>query len=75
MKELPTITSKNQELIVVAEIVHNNVRVRSDYLLFWCQFSALLEFEIANGSRERQVSVHSAKINKAAGSRDPCLFA
>jgi len=53
----------------------HNVGVCGYDLLFGCQFGTLLELEIANGSGQRQITVHSAKIDKAAGSCDSCLLA
>jgi hypothetical protein len=70
-----TIASKNEELVVVAHLVDHNIGVGRDNLLLGRQLGALLELEIANGSRQRQVSVHAAKVDKSTRSCDSRLFA
>jgi hypothetical protein len=70
-----TIASNNEELVIIAKIMDHDVRVRGYNLLFRCQLGALLELEIADSARERQVTVHSAEIDKAAGSCDSRLLA
>ena len=70
-----TVTGNNEELVIVAHVMYNDVRVCRHDLLFRCQLGTLLELEIADGPRQREIAVHSAKIDKAAGSRDSRLFA
>jgi hypothetical protein len=47
----------------------------SDYLLLWREVGALLEFEIANGTRQREIAVNSAKVDETTGSTNASLFA
>jgi hypothetical protein len=70
-----TVTGKDKELIVVGQVVYHNVWVCRDDLLLWRKVGALLELKVTNGSGKRQVAVHSAEIDKAAGRCDSCLFA
>ena len=70
-----TVASNNEELVVVAHLVNHNIGVGRDNLLLGRQLGALLELEIANGSRQGQVSVHAAKVDEATGGCNPCLFA
>lgn len=45
-----TIAGNDQEFIVVADLVRNNIRERSHYLLLGRKLGALLELEISDGS-------------------------
>lgn len=45
----PTVACNDEKLVVIAQIMDDNVRVRCDDLLFWRQLRALLEFEVPNG--------------------------
>lgn len=47
-----------------------DVGVGSDDLLLWVEVRVLLEVKVAKRAREGEVAVHSAKLNKAAGSDD-----
>ena len=71
---LHTITSNDEELVIVTQLVHNHIGIGSDNLLLWCQLCALLEFEITDGSRQGKVSVDASKVHEAAGGSDSCLF-
>lgn len=71
---LHTITSNDEELVIVAQLVHNHIGVGSDNLLLWCQLRALLELEITDGSGQGKVSVDASKVHEAASGGDSCLF-
>lgn len=51
-----------------------HVGISSDYLLFRRQIGALLELEIAYCARQGQVTVDTAKVDKATCGLDACLF-
>ena len=45
-----TVTGNNEKLVIIAHIMHHNVRVCGYDLLFGCQLGTLLELKITNGS-------------------------
>jgi hypothetical protein len=47
-----------------------DVGVCGNDLLFWRKFCRLLELEIANGSREREVSIDTTKVDESTSSSD-----
>lgn len=55
--------------------MRNHIWESGDTLLFWGKVGLLLELEVANGSRECQVSVDSSEVDKAASGKNPRLFA
>lgn len=69
-----TITSNNQELVVVAELMHDDVRISSYYLLLWCELRTLFEFKVANGAREGEVAIDPTKVDETAGRDNSGLF-
>lgn len=69
-----TITSHNQELIVLVDIVYLDVWISGDYLLFWGKIGALLEFEIAYCARQSKVTVDAAKVDKATCGLNTCFL-
>ena len=70
-----TIARDDKEFIVRRDLVGNNVRERRDDLLLGRKVCALLEFKVAEGARQCQVSVDAAEIHKPAGSTYTRLFA
>ena len=70
-----TITSKDEKLVVVANVVHNHVGVGSHNLLLGSKFGALLKLEVADGARQSQIAVDTAEVDKTAGSSYPGLLA
>jgi hypothetical protein len=70
-----TIASNDEELIVVGKVVNGHVGVRRDNLKLGGKLGALLEFEIANGTRQGKVAVDTTKVDETAGSRNARLFA
>lgn len=74
LRGCPTITSNNQELVVLADIVYLDVGEGSDYLLLGRKIGALLELEIADGARQGKVTVDTAKVDEAASSLDARLL-
>jgi len=62
---MPTITSNNNELIVVGKLVHGYVRESRDNLLLWGQVCTLLELEVANGAGKGEISVDTTKVDES----------
>ena len=71
----PTIAGNNQELIVLAKLVDGHVGERSDDLLLRREVCALLELKVTNGSAEREVAVHTTKVDEATCSANASLLA
>ena len=69
-----TITSHNQELVVRVDFMYLDVGISSHYLLLRGKVGALLELEIAYCARQGQVTVDTAKVDKATCGLDACLF-
>ena len=53
----------------------HNVWKGGDNLLFRREIGALLEFKVADGSREREISINASKIDEATSGTDASLFA
>ncbi len=70
-----TVAGNNEKLVIVTHFVDDDIGIGRDNLLLGCQLGAFLEFEVSNGSRQRQVSVHAAEVDKATSGRDSRLFA
>jgi len=51
-----------------------NVWKGSDYLLLWREVGALLELKVAYRAGQREVTVNTAKVDKAACCLDTCLL-
>ena len=71
----PTIAGNNQELIVLAKLVDGHVGERSDDLLLRREVCALLELKVTNSSAEREVAVHTTKVDEATCSANASLLA
>ncbi len=69
-----TIAGNDEELVVLAHLVDDDIGIGRDNLLLGGELGALLELEVSDGSREGQVSVDAAKVDKATSSRDSRLF-
>lgn len=69
-----TIACDYQKFIIVGKFVDNDVGICSNDLLLGSKLCALLEFKIANGSREGQVAVDTSEIDETAGSGNSCLL-
>lgn len=69
-----TITSNDDEFIVVGELVHSHVREGCDNLLLRRKICTLLELEVTNGSRESEVSVNTAKVDESTSRSDTRLL-
>lgn len=74
LPSLRTVTSNDEEFIIVSKVVDCHVGESSNNLLLWGQVGALLELEVSDGSAEREVAVYSAKVDESAGCAYPCLF-
>jgi hypothetical protein len=70
-----TVTCKHNKLVIVRQLVHCHVGVRSDNLLLGRQIGALLELKVTNRTRESQVAVDATKVDKATGGANSGLFA
>lgn len=60
-----TVTSKDDELIVVCDFVYANVGESGDYLRLWGQIRALLELKVADCSGKGEVAIDTAKVDEA----------
>jgi len=72
--EKPTITSNNNELIVIRKLVHSDIRESRDNLLLWRQVCTFLELEVANSSGKSKIAVDTAEIYKTTSCSDTGLF-
>jgi len=70
-----TVAGNNEELVILGQVVNHNVGECGHDLLFRRELGALLELEISNGSRESEISVDAAKVDKTTGSRNARLLA
>ncbi len=70
-----TITSDDEELIVLGDIVSDNIWVRCHNLLLRGKIGTFLEFEVTNGTRQCQVAIDSAEVDESAGSTDSGFLA
>lgn len=71
----PTVTSDDQELVVLAHLVNGHVGESSDDLLLRREVCALLELKIADSSAKGKVAVNSAKVDESTGCADAGLLA
>jgi hypothetical protein len=69
-----TITCNDQELIVLGDVMYLNVRECGDDLVLRRQLRALLEFKVANGTRQGKVAIDSPKVYKASSSLNSCFL-
>ena len=51
-----------------------NVGECGNYLVLGWEFGALLELEVANGSRQCEIAVNATKINEATCGLDSCFL-
>lgn len=72
---MDTITSKDQKLIIFAQIVDNHIRVGGDDLLLGGKFGALLEFKVSDGTGQSKVAVDAAEVDKPTGGGNASLLA
>jgi hypothetical protein len=69
-----TVASYDDKLVVLGELMLGDVRVCGDYLLLGGKLGRLLELEVANGARQRQISVDTSEVDEASRGRDPCTL-
>lgn len=69
-----TVARNHQKLVVLADVVYLDVGESSDYLLLRREICALLELEIADGTRQGKVAIDTAKVDKTAGCLDTGLL-
>jgi len=70
-----TITSDNNKLVIVGNVVDSDFWKGGDDLLLGWEIRALLELEIANGARQGKVAIDSSEVDKSTSCADSCLFA
>ena len=70
-----TVTGYDKEFIVITKLMNCHIRISGHDLLFGRKLGAFLELEITNSSRQGQVSVHTAEIDKATCGTDTSLLA
>lgn len=73
--EFLTVAGNNKELIVLRDIMSHNIWVCGHNLLFRSKIGALLEFKVTDGTRQCQVAVDSAEVDKSASSTNSGFFA
>ena len=71
----PTIASNDKEFIIFRDLVRYNIGKSCNNLLFRCQVGTLLELEISDSSRQRQITIDTSKVDEAASSTDSGLLA
>lgn len=71
---LLTVTSKDQELILVRKLMHLDVGVGGNDLVLGGELGALLELKIANSTGQGQVAVDAAEVDKATRGCDSILL-
>jgi len=69
-----TVASNDKELVVVVDVVDLDVGEGSHYLLLRGKIRALLELEVANGTRQCEVAVDAPEIDESTGSLDTSLL-
>ena len=69
MRELKrlTVARNHQKFVIFADVVYLDVGEGSDYLLLGREICALLELEIADGTRQGEVAIDTAEVDKTAG--------
>lgn len=71
---MPTIASEDKEFVFICEFMRLHVGEGGDDLSFRRELGALLEFEVANGARQGEVSVDATEIDETAGSSNTVLL-
>jgi hypothetical protein len=71
---LLTVARNNEKFVIVGQFMYLDVGESSDDLRLGGQLCALLELEVSNGARKRQVSVDPAEVDKAASGSDSRFF-
>ena len=69
-----TVTGNHKELVFLRKLVHFDIGKGGNDLVFGGKLGALLEFEVANGTRQRQIAVDSAKVDETASGCDSVLL-
>ena len=72
---MDTVTSKDQKLVIVAQLMNSDVRVGSDDLLLWGKFGALLELKVSDSTGQSEVTVDAAEIDESTGGRNASFLA
>lgn len=70
-----TVTCDHQELIVIGKVMNHDVGVGGYDLLLGSKLGALLEFEVADGSRESEVAVDPSEVDETTSGGNSCLLA
>lgn len=71
---LLTIACKDEKFVIICQVVDDDIRVGSYYLLLRGKVGALLEFEVSDGTGQCKVAVDTSKVDKSASSRDTRFF-
>jgi hypothetical protein len=69
------VARQHEELLLAVDVVRDDLRVGRDDLRLGREAVVLLELKVANGARERQVAVDTAKLDEAAGGDDARVLA
>lgn len=75
IKEYLTITSDDNKLVVLSDIVNSHVWEGGNNLLLWGKLWRLLELKVTNGAGQGKVAIDAAKVDKSTSGSDTSLFA
>ena len=68
--QLRTIARENDELVLIRDVVLDDLWVTCDDLCLRAERLVLLVLEVAQCARQREVAVHTTKLDVAAGVND-----
>ena len=75
MSDLLTVTSNDNELVIVRDVVDGNLWERGDDLLLGWEVGALLEFKVSDGAGQCEVAIDTTKVDETSGGTNSCLLA
>lgn len=70
----PTITGKNEKLILISQLVLLDIGESGNNLLLRGKLGALLELEVTNSARKSKVAVDATEIDKTSSSCNTVLL-
>lgn len=70
-----TVTSQNQKLVLFGQLMLINIGECGDNLVLGRELSALLEFEVTDGTGQSQVAIDTAKVDETTSGSDSVSFA
>lgn len=70
-----TVTGENQELVLFSQFMLINIWESCDNLVLGRELSALLEFEVTNGTGQSQVAIDTTKVDETTSGSNSVSFA